>query len=136
MPTRGRGENMIGHRRGSICQTRELTSDGLTTKLKSKYIHHVLLLDTYPAKEEYIAGIAVDSLNSFGWVTFDDIKAVLGEKSALKVVKYSEERNAKVAAEMKKDTANVNTDTKASKAPLRKNRASTQKPRKGDVRSP
>ena len=102
---------MIETKRGNLYQTRELSAYGVTSKLKSKYIHHVLLLDTTPTRYEYERGIAVDSLNSLGWVTLDDIRDVLGEEAARKVIAFAEERNREVARKMEKEYGN--TDTKA-----------------------
>ena len=76
--------------RGCFVEARKIKANGITTKLKPKFKHMVLVLDTIEKNTEYEKVHAMDSLNSLGWCQFDEIKACLGEEAAMKVVKYCE----------------------------------------------
>lgn len=83
--------------RGKFGSIKEITIGGITTKLKAKYRHQVLVLDTVEKDFDYKAVQAIDSLNNIGWCKFDDVKAVLGATNAKKVVSYCEKQVKKLA---------------------------------------
>ena len=83
--------------RGVMYSTKELEIDGLKHRLKSKYKHMVILLDTVDAKESYSVLHAKDSLNNLGWVKFDDVAAVIGKTKTKEIIKYCEEKLRKEA---------------------------------------
>lgn len=78
--------------RGKIGSVKEINVGGIATKLKPKYKHMVLVLDTVDNKFKYEQNHAVDSLASMGWCRFDDIQKCLGKASAEKVLKYCEKQ--------------------------------------------
>lgn len=83
--------------RGRFGSTKEITLGTITTKLKPKYRHMVLVLDTVEKDTEYDLVHATDSLNNMGWCKFDDVKACLGLEQAKKVVAYCEKEVRKKA---------------------------------------
>lgn len=92
--------------RGKMFTTRELKTIGqdfqVTTKTKPKYAHVVFVLDTVEMPTDYSQAAAFDSLNSMGWVQFDDVMRVLGKPKAMEVVEYVTKRNEKALKEFMK----------------------------------
>lgn len=87
--------------RGHIYETTKLKNGSLTTEIKKKFSHHVLLLDTTESSLDYTTAHAFDSLNNIGWCKFDDVAECLGEKAAKKVVAHCEKKIKKMAKDLK-----------------------------------
>lgn len=84
-------------RPGTVYSTRSLRLEGegsvfLEGKLQPKVKSMVLLLDVVDKKINYTKWHAIDALNAMGYCTFDDVKAVLGEKAAEKVLAFCEKK--------------------------------------------
>ena len=87
--------------RGQFVETKQVKSGSVTTKLKPKYKHMVLVLDTVEAKMEYEKVHALDSMGAMGWCLYDDVKNCLGEVAAKKVIKFVEDKISKEAKKLK-----------------------------------
>lgn len=88
--------------RGKFGSVKTVNVGGITTTLKSKYKHMVLVLDTVDSKMDYEQLHAVDSLASMGWCRFDDIQDCLGKQMAMKVLKFCEKQIANQVKKKKK----------------------------------
>ena len=78
--------------RGHIGTVKEINVGGITTKLKPKYRHQVLVLDTVDKDLDYTLAHSVDSLNSLGWCKFDDVAEFFGADKAQELVKFCEKK--------------------------------------------
>ena len=83
--------------RGKIVSCKDIKLAGISLKLKAQFRYVALVLDTLKRDEDYPQYAAIDSLNSMGWCKFDDIKDVLGEAAAKKVVRHCEKKTKEQA---------------------------------------
>lgn len=80
-------------KRGCIFETKKLKGDGITTTLKKKYVHQVLLLDTIEDGRDYPVEAAIESLHTLGWCKFDDVAEFINKETAEKLVKFCTKKN-------------------------------------------
>lgn len=90
---------MIKRNRGQFYETRSLKADSVSTVLKPKLKHVVLLLDTVEKDMDYTKVHAIDSLNSIGWCTMDDVAECLGREAGFKMIAHCEAKVKRMVKE-------------------------------------